>query len=66
MIAAFAVAALFYDYTSDQGYVYLSAKNFARFWHDDRINSVAIYLKRNHSADEVTNASALARPSSST
>jgi len=53
---AFAVAALFYDYTSDQGYVYLSAKNFARFWHDDRINSVAIYLKANHGADEVTKA----------
>jgi putative ABC transport system permease protein len=53
---AFAVAALFYDYTSDQGYVYLSAKNFARFWHDDRINSVAIYLKQNRGADEVTKA----------
>jgi putative ABC transport system permease protein len=52
----FAVAALFYDYSSDQGYVYLSAKNFARFWHDDRINSVAIYLKENRGADEVTKA----------
>jgi putative ABC transport system permease protein len=53
---AFAVAALFYDYTSDQGYVYLSAKNFARFWHDERINSVAIYLKQSRGADEVTKA----------
>jgi putative ABC transport system permease protein len=53
---AFAVAALFYDYTSDQGYVYLSAKNFARFWHDERINSVAIYLKQNHGAGELTKA----------
>jgi putative ABC transport system permease protein len=53
---AFAVAALFYDYTTDQGFVYLSAKNFARFWHDDRINSVAIYLKENHRPDEVTKA----------
>jgi putative ABC transport system permease protein len=53
---AFAIAALFCDYSSDQGYVYLSAKNFARFWHDDRINSVAIYLKENHGADEVMKA----------
>jgi putative ABC transport system permease protein len=52
----FTVAALFYDYTTDQGYVYLSANNFARFWHDDRINSVAIYLKENHRADELTKA----------
>jgi putative ABC transport system permease protein len=53
---AFAVAARFYDYTSDQGYVYMSAKTFARFWHDERINSVAIYLKENRPADEVTKA----------
>ncbi|HSP45256.1 MAG TPA: FtsX-like permease family protein [Chthoniobacterales bacterium] len=52
----FAVAALFYDYTNDQGYVYLSANNFARFWHDDRVNSVAVYLKENHRADELTKA----------
>lgn len=52
----FAIAALFYDYSSDQGYVYLSAKNFARFWHDDRINSVAVYLKENHDAGAVTKA----------
>jgi putative ABC transport system permease protein len=53
---AFAVAALFYDYSSDQGYVYLSTKNFALFWHDEHINSVAIYLKANHGADEVMKA----------
>ena len=53
---AFAVAALFYDYTRDQGIVYLSAKTFARFWHDDRINSVAIYLKENRGADQITKA----------
>jgi putative ABC transport system permease protein len=53
---AFAVAALFYDYSTDQGFVYLSAKNFARFWHDERINSVAVYLKANHNGDELTKA----------
>src|ERR1700732_2499298 len=53
---SFPIAAVFYDYTRDQGIVYMSAKNFARFWHDERINSVAIYLKENRSADEVTKA----------
>ena len=52
----FGVAALFYDYTTEQGFVYMSAKNFARFWHDERINSVAIYLKKNRGPDEVAKA----------
>ncbi|HEY2138836.1 MAG TPA: FtsX-like permease family protein, partial [Chthoniobacterales bacterium] len=53
---AFTIAALFYDYTTEEGFVYLSADNFARFWRDDRVNSVAVYLKQNRSADEVTTA----------
>jgi putative ABC transport system permease protein len=53
---SFPIAGVFYDYTRDQGIVYMSAKNFARFWHDERINSVAIYLKQNRGADEVTKA----------
>lgn len=53
---SFPVAAVFYDYVRDQGIVYLSAANFARFWHDDRINSVAVYLKPGHRAEEVTEA----------
>ena len=50
----FPVAAIFYDYTRDQGIVYMSAANFARFWHDDRFQSVAIYLRKDHRWDEVT------------
>ncbi|MDQ6623596.1 MAG: FtsX-like permease family protein [Verrucomicrobiota bacterium] len=42
---SFPIAGTFYDYTRDQGIVYLSAKNFARIWKDDRVNSLAIYLK---------------------
>jgi putative ABC transport system permease protein len=53
---SFPIAAVFFDYTRDQGIVYMSARNFARFWHDDRIHSVALYLKENRSADEVTKA----------
>lgn len=50
---SFPVAAVFYDYTRDQGVIYISAANFKRFWHDDRITSVALYLKKDHPADEV-------------
>jgi putative ABC transport system permease protein len=53
---SFAVAAIFYDYTRDQGVVYLSAANFVRFWHDNRVHSVAVYLKNGHPAEEVMEA----------
>jgi putative ABC transport system permease protein len=52
----FAIAGVFYDYTRDQGIVYLSQGNFTRFWHDDRVNSVALYLKRNASAEALSDA----------
>jgi len=50
---AFPIAAVFYDYTRDQGIVYMSAENFTRFWNDDRIHSVALYLREGHGAEEV-------------
>jgi len=46
----FPVAGVFYDYTRDQGLIYLTERNFAHLWHDDRINSVAVYLKPGASA----------------
>ncbi|HKP92484.1 MAG TPA: FtsX-like permease family protein, partial [Chthoniobacterales bacterium] len=49
----FPIAAIFYDYTRDQGVVYMSAANFEKFWHDDRVNSVALYLKNGRSGDDV-------------
>ena len=52
----FPVAGIFYDYTRDQGVVYMSAANFARFWHDNRFHSVALYLKKGHRAEEVAGA----------
>ncbi|MBV8815969.1 MAG: ABC transporter permease, partial [Verrucomicrobia bacterium] len=41
----FAIAGIFYDYTSDQGLLLIQRQNFARFWHDDRIHSASLYLK---------------------
>jgi putative ABC transport system permease protein len=50
----FPVAGIFYDYTRDRGIVYMSARTFAAFWHDDRVNSVAVYLKKNGSAEQLS------------
>jgi putative ABC transport system permease protein len=50
----FPVAAIFYDYTRDQGIIFLSAANFVGFWNDARVNSLAIYLKKNSSASLVS------------
>jgi putative ABC transport system permease protein len=47
----FPVAGIFYDYTRDQGIIFLSAANFRQFWNDDRVTSVAVYLKGGSSAD---------------
>ena len=55
-VRPFSVAGVFYDYTRDQGIVYMSAKNFVRFWRDDRVHSVAVYLKETRNADEVSDA----------
>jgi putative ABC transport system permease protein len=52
----FSVAGVFYDYTRDQGIAYMSERNFIRFWHDDRVNSVAVYLKKNVSAEALSTA----------
>ncbi len=51
--AAFPIAGVFYNYTNDQGLVFLSEKNFRRLWHDERINSVAVYLKKEASPQSV-------------
>ena len=34
----------------------MSTENFARVWHDDRVHSVAVYLRADHHAEEVTKA----------
>ena len=48
---SFPIAGVFYNYTNDQGLVFLSAKNFRALWHDDRVNSVAVYLTPDASAE---------------
>ncbi|MEO8045338.1 MAG: FtsX-like permease family protein [Spartobacteria bacterium] len=44
-VVGFPIAGVFYDYTRDQGTVFLSQKNFRALWHDERVNSLGVYLK---------------------
>jgi putative ABC transport system permease protein len=55
-VRKFPIAGVFYDYTRDQGIVFMSARNFVQFWHDDRVNSVAVYLKKTGSEEALTDA----------
>ncbi len=50
----FHIAGIFYDYTRDQGVVYMSAQKFAQLWNDKRVNSVAVYLNEGASAQQLT------------
>ncbi|MFL6584255.1 MAG: FtsX-like permease family protein [Chthoniobacterales bacterium] len=52
-VRRFPIAGTFYDYTRDQGVVFISTKNFQRSWKDDRVNSLAIYLKSGAAADSL-------------
>nr|MDQ2659476.1 FtsX-like permease family protein [Verrucomicrobiota bacterium] len=49
----FPVAGTFYDYTRDDGIVFMSRNVFSHFWNDERINSLAVYLRRGASAENV-------------
>ncbi len=50
----FAVVGVFYDYTRDQGVVYMNEKTFLPLWKDDRVNSLAVYLRPGASAEALT------------
>jgi putative ABC transport system permease protein len=52
----FEIAGVFIDYTRDRGLMFISAAHFHPLWNDDRINSVAVYLKHPESADTVIEA----------
>ena len=53
-IRKFPIAGTFYDYTRDQGIVYMSQATFLPIWNDDRVHSVAVYLKPGGSAAELS------------
>jgi putative ABC transport system permease protein len=42
---SFQVAGVFYDYSRDSGVMLMQRANFEKYWHDSRVNSVALYLR---------------------
>ena len=52
-VRRFPVAGTFYDYTRDQGVIYLSTAIFVRLWQDDRVHSLAVYLNEDGRGDSV-------------
>ena len=55
-VRKFPIAGIFYDYSRDQGIVYMSQRTFIQFWHDDRVNSVAVYLREVRSRETLIEA----------
>ncbi|MGI8481507.1 MAG: ABC transporter permease, partial [Chthoniobacterales bacterium] len=53
-VQRFVIAGTFYDYTRDSGIVYMSQSNFVHLWHDDRVNSAAVYLKNKSAAEKLS------------
>ena len=49
----FKIAGIFHDYAAEQGFALMSRENVKRFWQDDQINSMALYLKPEIQIQEV-------------
>ncbi|MBF0277292.1 MAG: ABC transporter permease [SAR324 cluster bacterium] len=41
----FLVLGIFYDYGREKGYASISQNNYEKYWQDDRIHSIALYLE---------------------
>ncbi|PYJ42170.1 MAG: hypothetical protein DME86_06220 [Verrucomicrobia bacterium] len=50
---ALPVLAIFYDYTRDQGLVFMTDKKFTQLFHDGRINSIGVYLARDANPENI-------------
>ena len=44
-VKAFTIAGVYYDYARDSGVIAMTRQSFINHWHDDRVMSLAIYLK---------------------
>lgn len=52
----FRIEAVYYDYSSDLGYIVMPRQWYREFYHDERISNLAVYLKPGASPDAVRNA----------
>ncbi len=48
---AFRIAGVFYDYSSDQGVVFMSGRTYRAAWHDPTISSLAVFAAPGVNAD---------------
>lgn len=49
----FKVAGVYLDYSRDQGTIAITRENFARYWSDTAVNSIALFLKDPYKLNEV-------------
>jgi putative ABC transport system permease protein len=51
---SFRVIGVYRDYTRDEGVIMIDRKLFSQFWNDQRINSLAVFLKHGANPENVT------------
>ncbi|MBI5304995.1 MAG: ABC transporter permease [Chloroflexi bacterium] len=49
----FLIAAIFFDYSSDQGLVLMSLGVYRNFWNDPSISAIGVYLPREANTDQI-------------
>lgn len=50
---SFSVVSIIRDYSSDQGAIHMDREIYERLWKDDRVQSVALFLKSDASVEEI-------------
>ena len=50
---AFRIAGIFYDYSTDGGLVIIDRKFYQKFWLDDRISTLAVYVKKGENPSQI-------------
>jgi putative ABC transport system permease protein len=57
---AFPIVGIYYDYSSDQGMVLMTLDTYRRYWNDESISAIAVYLARGANPDATEDALRLA------
>ncbi len=53
---AFPIVGIYYDYSSDQGIVLMTLDTYRRFWSDESISAIAVYVARGANQNQVEDA----------
>ena len=52
----FPIVGIYYDYSSDQGMVLMTLDTYRRFWNDESVSAIAVYLARGANQNQVEDA----------